>query len=143
MPENNTPLVIFAEDDNEDWILVEETLQECASFCCAERVRDGLELMERLRDAEKKTPDVILMDLKMPRKDGIEALAEIRSDKSLRHIPVIIMTTSKTESDVVQSYTTGANSYVVKPVTFEAMHKVLKDLHYYWGTVVKLPGMHD
>lgn len=136
---NNKPLVIFAEDDNEDWMLIDDTLQQCNDKCQIERVRDGVELLKRLRDPSFKLPDVILMDLKMPKKDGIEALGDIRKDLKLRHIPVIIMTTSSTESDIVRSYTEGANSYVVKPVTFEAMKIILLKLHDYWTNVVTLP----
>ena len=133
------PLVIFAEDDNEDWMLIEDTLQQCSGSCTVERVRDGVDLMIRLLDPAQQKPDVILMDLKMPKKDGIEALGDIKRNPQLKHIPVIIMTTSKTESDIMRSYMTGANSYVVKPVTFDAMKTVLMDIHHYWGSVVKLP----
>jgi len=136
---SDKPLVIFAEDDNEDWMLIDDTLQQCSDKCQIERVYDGVELLERLHNPAFKSPDVILMDLKMPKKDGIEALEDIRQDKSLKHIPVIMMTTSNTESDIVRSYTKGANSYIVKPVTFEAMKTVLLGLHEYWTNVVTLP----
>ena len=135
----NNPLVIFAEDDNEDWMLIDDTIQQCEEKCRIERVTNGVELLARLRDLSAGLPDVILMDLKMPKKDGIEALAEIRQDVALKHIPVIMMTTSNTESDVIKSYTTGANSYIVKPVTFEAMKIVLVGLHYYWSNIATLP----
>ena len=134
------PLVIFAEDDNDDWMLIDDTIQQCSSKCQIERVTDGVDLLKRLRDTSARLPDVVLMDLKMPKKDGIETLAEIRQDLKLKHIPVIMMTTSNTESDIVKSYTTGANSYVVKPVTFDAMRDVLVNLHHYWANVVVTPS---
>jgi len=133
-------LVIFAEDDNEDWMLIDETLQLCSENCVFERVHNGVELLNRLRDTSLNLPDVIMMDLKMPKKDGVETLTDIRQDDNLKHIPVIIMTTSKTESDIMRSYITGANSYVVKPVTFDAMRSVLLDIHHYWANVVTTPS---
>ena len=75
----------------------------------------------------------------MPKLDGAEALKEIRRDARLRHIPIVMMTTSQLEADIFRAYFEGANSYVIKPVTFELMAKALKDLHYYWTEVVKLP----
>lgn len=133
------PLVLFAEDDNEDWMLVEDAFETC-STPHIERVRDGEELLERLRDEEKPLPHIIMLDLKMPRMDGPEVLEVIRNDPRFKHIPVIIMTTSKLESDIVRSYTAGASSYVVKPITFEAMKRAMSDLHYYWTQVVEVPG---
>jgi len=134
------PLLIFAEDDNEDWILVEDTLKECEDQCSVERVEDGEELLARLEDDTKPTPSLVMLDLKMPRMDGSEALQAIRASKRLRHIPVVIMTTSRTEADIFSAYSKGANSYVLKPVTFEAMKEVLKELHHYWLSVVALPN---
>ncbi len=131
-------LILFAEDDNEDWMLIQAAFKDCA-IPHIERVRDGEELLERLSDPEKTLPHIIMLDLKMPRMDGPEVLVEIRDDERFKHIPVIMMTTSELESDIVRSYTAGASSYVVKPVTFDAMRQVMKDLHYYWTHVSVVP----
>jgi len=130
------PLLLFAEDDDEDWLLIKDTFDACQSSNRLERVKDGVELMRRLRDSAKEPPSLILLDLKMPMKNGHEALAEIRADDSLRHIPVVIMTASKSEADIFASYYNGANSYIAKPV--EEDH--LRTMRRYWGDVVKLPA---
>lgn len=134
------PLVIFAEDDDLDWLLVEETLDQCHGVYEIERVKNGEELLDRLENTSKRRPSLIMLDLRMPRIDGIEALESIKNNAKLRHIPVIMMTTSKLESDIMSAYAKGANSYVVKPVKFEDMNKALKDLHHYWTKVVTLPS---
>ena len=129
------PLLLFAEDDDEDWLLIRDTFEECRSLNRLERVRDGVELMARLRDPTMEPPSLILLDLKMPLKNGHEALEEIRADESLRHIPVVIMTASKSEADIFRSYYNGANSYIAKPVE-EGNLRMMKT---YWADVVKLP----
>jgi two-component system response regulator len=131
------PLVLFAEDDDEDWLLIEEALADCEAPLQVERVCDGVALMARL--AQQPDPALVMLDLRMPKKDGAEVLREIRQDPRLRHLPVVVMTTSKLDSDIFQSYWEGANSYVVKPVTFDLMAKALHDLHHYWTKVVQLP----
>jgi CheY-like chemotaxis protein len=106
-------------------------------------VNDGEELMQYLRGEGKyagaRMPDLLLLDLNMPRKDGREALAEIRADPRLRGLPVVVLTTSSAEEDIVRSYDLGANSYVQKPVTFAKMVEVVKTIGKYWLGVVKLP----
>lgn len=136
------PLVLFAEDDNEDWMLVQDAFEGCP-LPHIERVKDGEELLERLQDSTQALPHVIMLDLKMPRMDGPEVLEVIKNDPRFKHIPIIVMTTSKLESDIVRSYTAGASSYVVKPVTFEAMRKAMSDLHYYWTQVVEVPRCNE
>jgi CheY-like chemotaxis protein len=131
------PLVLFAEDDDEDWLLIEEALQDCEAPLQVERVRDGVALMERLRRGPD--PALVMLDLRMPKKDGTEVLREIRQDADLRFLPVVIMTTSGRDLDIFQAYFEGANSYVVKPVTFDLMAKALRELHKYWTEVVQLP----
>lgn len=134
------PLVVWAEDDNEDWLLISDVLEEdCKAKLRYERVKDGEELLERLRDKTKPLPHLVMMDLKMPRMDGAEALQEIRSDPELKAIPVIILTTSSLESDIFRSYHKGANSYLVKPVRFPEMATALKSVHRYWTQTVSLP----
>ena len=129
------PLLLFAEDDDEDWMLIEDTFAECHSPNRLERVKDGVELLERLRDTSKEQPSLVLLDLKMPLKNGHEALEEIRADEALRHIPVVIMTSSRSEADIYRSYYSGANSYIAKPV----QEKHLKSMRRYWMDVVSLP----
>lgn len=139
----HNPLVLFAEDDDEDWLLVEDALADSQLPAEVERVKDGQTLLARLRDLKLREPDLIMLDLKMPRMDGGTALREIRKDHALRHMPVVVMTTSQLEADIFNSYYEGANTYVVKPVTFDAMSKVLQDLHYYWIRVARLPKKVD
>lgn len=128
-------LFLFAEDDDEDWILIQDTFEGSEFKPRVERVRDGVALMARLRAAGAELPDLILLDLKMPLKDGHEALAEIRADNALRHIPVVIMTASRSESDILRSYSQGANSYIAKPVA----QGQFKTMSTYWSEVVHLP----
>lgn len=135
-----TPLVLFAEDDDEDWILISDVLEEeCKAKLKYERVKDGEALMERLRDTTKPLPHLVMLDLKMPRKDGAESLAEIRAEPGLRHLPVIILTTSSLEADIFKAYHGGASSYLVKPVRFPEMAAALKAVHQYWTGVVTIP----
>lgn len=134
------PLVVFAEDDDEDWILVEEVLTDsCKGKVEYERVKDGAALLQRLRDESKPPVHLVMLDLKMPRMDGIEALKEIRAEN--RGLPVVVMTTSKLDADISGAYKNGANSYVCKPVSFPAMQGVLSSLYHYWTQVVELPGV--
>ncbi len=134
-PLAKVPLLLFAEDDDEDWMLIKDTFDACSSPNRLERVKDGVELLARLRATDKELPQLILLDLKMPLKNGHEALEEIRADDSLRHLPVVIMTASKSEADIFQSYYNGANSYIAKPV--EEDH--LQTMKRYWADVVQLP----
>ena len=85
-------------------------------------------------------PDIILLDLNMPKKDGRQALKEIKTDPQLKDIPVIILTSSKAEADILKTYKLGANSFVTKPVTFESMCEIVKKLGEYWFQIVRLPG---
>lgn len=132
---SNAPLFLFAEDDDEDWMLIEDSFRAYTSPCSFERVKDGEELLGRLRDEDKPAPDLVLLDLKMPRKNGLEALREMRQDQSLRHIPVVVMTSSMSEADIISSYLGGASSYVAKPVSDDKMRLVKK----YWSDAVELP----
>lgn len=110
-------------------------------------VEDGVELMDYLKRREPfadpdsaPRPDIILLDLNMPRKSGREALREIKADPELRDIPVIVLTTSKAHEDIARSYAEGAASFITKPVTFESMCEVMKTLGEYWFQIVRLPG---
>ena len=138
--------ILMADDDADDRLLARDALIESRLVNDLYLVADGQELMDYLRRQGKyedpstsPRPGVILLDLNMPRKDGFEALAEIRSDPSLRQIPVVILTTSKTEEDIYRGYDLGANSFVTKPVTFEGLVEAMKALGQYWFEIVELP----
>ena len=110
-------------------------------------MEDGEELLDYLRrrgkyadPKESPRPGLVLLDLNMPRKDGREALREIKSDPKLRDIPVVVLTTSKAEEDIARSYNLGVNSYITKPVKFSALVEVMKALGKYWFEIVELPG---
>ena len=132
--ENEVHLLI-AEDDNEDWMLIEESLETCSGVRW-ERVRNGQELLDRLQE---KIPHMILLDLRMPRRDGFWALREIRSDPKLRHIPVTILTASEDEKDIVRSYTEGANAYLTKPPSFDEMHRLISKNYEFWMKTARIP----
>jgi CheY-like chemotaxis protein len=125
-------LLLFAEDDNEDWMLIEEVLEECPSMVRYERVLDGEALIDRLKDAEQPRPDLVMLDLRMPRRDGFWALQKMQADDDLKILPVTVMTTSRTEVDVLKSYATGANAYIVKPPTFDELQRIFKVSRDFW-----------
>lgn len=136
----NRPLrVLFAEDDDEDWFLITDLIRECpfGVHMDLDRVKDGQQLLDRLRDRRVAHPDLVLLDIKMPRKDGLETLKDIRGDEELKAIPVIILTTSDAESDILRSFKAGANSYVVKPAA--GVGDLLNALRYYWTKVSRIP----
>src|SRR5688500_12364994 len=148
MAETNSQIVILmADDDEDDRLLAADALKEARLANPIYFVKDGEELMDYLhmrgeysagaRPAPR--PGLILLDLNMPRKDGREALGEIKADKNLRHIPMVILTTSRDEKDVFLGYDLGANSVIVKPVTFEGLVEVIKTLGVYWFEIVTLP----
>ncbi|HKB89719.1 MAG TPA: response regulator [Opitutaceae bacterium] len=136
----------MAEDDPDDRLLAAEAFAESRLHNGFLTVENGLELLQYLRhegiygDVRKyPRPGLILLDLNMPKMDGRQALKEIRSDPMLRTIPVVVMTTSKAQEDIVRSYELGVNSFITKPVSFEGMVTVLKDLGRYWFEIVELP----
>lgn len=138
--------ILMADDDPDDRLLTEQALQESRLANPVFFVEDGEELMDYLYRRGKFSephaaprPGLILLDLNMPRKDGREALAEIKSDPSLRSIPVVVLTTSKADEDVLRSYNLGASSYITKPVTFDALVEVVGALGRYWFELVELP----
>jgi CheY-like chemotaxis protein len=138
--------ILMADDDEEDCLMAKEALRECRIVNDLRFVHDGEELMEYLRrrgpHADAPRPGLILLDLNMPRMDGREALKEIKSDPELRVIPVIVLTTSKAEEDIVRSYQLNANSFITKPVTFGGLVDVMRDLGRYWLEIVDLPAAH-
>ncbi|MBE9035811.1 response regulator [aff. Roholtiella sp. LEGE 12411] len=141
-----TVTILMADDDEDDSMLVSEALAESQLPIEAYIVRNGEELMDFLynrgRYVDKSSaprPDLILLDLNMPKKDGIEALRDIKNDPKLRRIPVVVLTTSGAQEDIDNAYDLGANSFIIKPVTFDSFVDVMKTLEKYWFEIVKLP----
>ena len=147
MKGHRTPVIILmADDDEDDYMLAREALLESRLTNELHFVRDGEELMDYLyrrgKYAQKSNsprPGLILLDLNMPKKDGREALTEIKSDPNLRQIPVVVLTTSKAQDDIYEIYDLGANSFITKPVTFSSLVEVMKTLGKYWFEIVELP----
>ncbi len=138
--------ILMADDDEDDRLLAREAFIEGRlrnELCFAE---DGEDLMDYLFRRGKYAgtniprPDIILLDLNMPRKDGREALKEIKSDPNLRSIPVIVLTTSKSDEDIVKSYDLGVNSFIKKPVKFDLLVDVIRSIGKYWLEIVELPA---
>jgi CheY-like chemotaxis protein len=139
----------MADDDEDDRVLTADALKRSRLINDVRFVVDGDDLMQYLRGTgayatggvPSPRPGLILLDLNMPKKDGREALAEIKSDPVLRSIPVVVLTTSKAEEDIVRTYDLGVNSFVSKPVSFEELAAVMRTLACYWFDLVELP--HD
>jgi CheY-like chemotaxis protein len=139
------PLEILLVDDNPaDVRLAQEALREGGLTNHLSVVTDGEEAMAFLRREGAFTraprPDIVLLDLNLPRKDGREVLSEVKSDEVLRRIPVVVLTTSKAEEDVLRSYELHANCYITKPVRLDAFVDVLRQLEGFWSEVVRLPA---
>lgn len=136
-------IILMADDDADDRILAKEALEESRVLNDLHFVEDGEQLMEFLKRrgefADAPRPGLILLDLNMPKKDGREALKEIKEDPELRRIPVVVMTTSKAEEDIFRSYDLGASSFITKPVTFERLVELMRTLGQYWVEFVELP----
>lgn len=139
-------VILIADDDAEDRMLLKEALEENRLKNTIQFVENGEELMDylyhkgRFADIEKySTPGLILLDLNMPKKDGREALKEIKEDSHLRLIPVVVLTTSKAEEDILNTYDLGVSSYITKPVTFGSLVDTMKKLTQYWFEIVELP----
>ena len=138
--------ILLADDDPDDRQLTRDAFAENRLANVLNTVDDGEELLEYLqrrgRYADKRDeplPGLILLDLNMPRKDGREALKEIKADATLRRIPIVVLTTSKAEEDILRTYDLGVNSYITKPVTFKSLVELIKVLGRYWFEVVELP----
>jgi CheY-like chemotaxis protein len=136
----------MADDDADDRLMTQEAFDEAKLANDLRFVEDGQELMDYLHKkgeyaepADAPRPGLILLDLNMPKKDGREALKEIKADPSLKQIPIVVMTTSKAEQDIYSSYDLGVNSFITKPVSFEGMVFVITTLGQYWFQIVKLP----
>jgi two-component system response regulator len=139
--------ILLADDDPDDRRLTQDALAESRLANDLRCVEDGQELLDYLRrdgrfggpDAAPR-PGLILLDLNMPRMDGREALEAIKADPGLRSIPIVVLTTSKSEEDVFRSYDLGVNSFITKPVSFQGLVEVVRVLGHYWFEIVELPG---
>jgi CheY-like chemotaxis protein len=138
-----TFIILLVEDNPADIRLVEEAFKESEINTELRVVKDGVEAMEFLRHGENyedsPVPDLILLDLNLPRKDGREVLKEIKSDKDLKLIPVVILTTSSSQEDIYETYAHHANSYIVKPANVGRFIETMKNLEDYWFKMLKLP----
>jgi len=142
--ERNEPIdILLVEDNPGDERLTREALKEGKVYSNLHWVKDGVEAMEFLRRQGKyqdvPRPDIILLDLNLPKKDGREVLQDIKNDDTLKRIPVVVLTTSKAEEDVLRTYNLHANCYVTKPVDLEKFIVVVKSIDVFWLTVVTLP----
>ncbi len=140
--------ILIADDDAEDRMLIRDAFIESRVTNNLQFVEDGEQLMDYLynsgsfSDKEKHPrPGFILLDLNMPRKDGCEALKIIKSDKHLRSIPIVVLTTSKAEKDIMKTYDLGVSSFITKPIRFEGLVEIMKTLNKYWLEIVELPNI--
>jgi CheY-like chemotaxis protein len=131
--------ILLVEDNPGDVRLTIEALRESKVRNNLQVARDGVEAMQLLRSESSLRPDLILLDLNLPRKDGREVLAEIKADPQLHTIPVVILTTSRAEQDVLRSYELQANCYITKPVDLEQFITVVRTIEDFWLTIVTLP----
>jgi CheY-like chemotaxis protein len=144
---NSDPIsILMAEDDPNDRLLTQEALSESQAVVEIDFVADGLELLQLLRcegryaeRAGVPLPGIILLDLNMPRMDGREALTRLKTDPQLKHIPVVILTNSKDDDDIMHAYELGASSYVLKPAGFHELVTLMDEICRYWFRVVELP----
>ena len=139
--------ILYADDDPEDRMLLRDAWEESRLANELHCVEDGEELMDYLRRQGKYAalagsplPGMVLLDLNMPKKDGREALQEIKADPRLRLIPTVVLTTSKAEEDIFRAYDLGVNSFIVKPVTFQSLVELTLALSKYWFEIVELPA---
>jgi CheY-like chemotaxis protein len=147
MHESGRPItILLADDDEDDRLMTRDALRDARLHNDLRFCTDGVDLLDYLHrrgghaapDASPR-PGLILLDLNMPRMDGREALAEIKKDPELRSIPVVVLTTSKAEEDIVRSYELGVNSFITKPVTFLGLVEVMRVFSRYWMEIVDLP----
>ena len=138
--------ILVAEDDPDDRLMIKDAFDENSVSNPITFVKDGEELMDYLyrRGAfedlkDDSLPGIILLDLNMPKKDGRVALQEIKADEALRRIPVVVLTTSKADEDILRTYGLGVSSFITKPVTFDGLCGVVKTLRHYWFEIVSLP----
>ena len=138
--------IVVADDDADDRMMIKDAFEEAKLGNPVDFVQDGVELMEYLKRegaykhlANQPYPGFILLDLNMPRKDGRTALKEIRESAELHRVPIIILTTSKAEEDIIKTYNLGVNSFICKPVSFDSLVEIVKTVGRYWIEIVALP----
>ena len=135
--------VLLVEDSEADAALVEEALQDSKLKINLHLVQDGVEAINYLRKQGNykavDTPDIIILDLNLPKKDGREVLEEVKGDEDLKRIPVVVLTTSSAEEDIYRSYKLHANCYITKPLDFDQFAKIVTSIENFWFTIVKLP----
>jgi CheY-like chemotaxis protein len=148
--EHSAPTILLVDDDPDDCVLVQDAWSENRLTSRLRVVNDGEQLMDYLRRrgrggdlAGERLPALILLDLNMPKKDGREALREIKTDPDLRGIPIVVLTTSNAEEDIARSYDLGVNSFIIKPSSFGTLVDVVGTLSRYWFGVVALPPSKD
>jgi len=144
---SNNQLIVMADDDADDRLLVADALRDAAFNGELQFVEDGEELVDYLQQRGKfparaaaSLPGLILLDLNMPKKNGKEVLREIKKDPALRHIPVVVFTTSRADMDIAAAYELGANSFVPKPSAYDALVETMRAIQRYWFGVVELPA---
>ena len=136
-----TPIILCVDDDEDDLFFIKDIIESQGHNFEIKEAHNGWDALNYLEQGLKKNefPCLIIMDMNMPRMDGLEALAQIKADPALRRIPVVVLTTSRSEKDIYRSYDLGANSYIGKPVTFSALVEVMRSLGRYWFEIVQLP----
>ena len=146
MPDGSVITILLADDDEDDRLMTRDALRDARLHNDLRFVIDGVDLLDYLKrrgrhsdPASSPRPGLILLDLNMPRMDGREALREIKADPDLRRIPVVVLTTSQAEEDIYRTYDLGANSFITKPVSFEGLVAVMRDIGRYWIEIVELP----
>ncbi|MCH8079535.1 MAG: response regulator [Proteobacteria bacterium] len=146
MSKNNNIVILMADDDEDDQLMARDAFETNRLHNVLYFVKDGIELMDYLRrqgnfsdPSSSPRPGLILLDLNMPLMDGREALKEIKSDPELHSIPIVVLTTSKAEEDIIKTYEYGVNSFITKPVTFQGLVEAIKQTGIYWFEIVELP----
>lgn len=147
MNQKKSVVILIADDDLDDRIMTQEALNDYNVINQVKSVEDGVELIDYLRHngkfnnpIENPRPDLILLDLNMPKIDGREAIKIIKSDPNLRSIPIIVLTTSKSDIDIIKSYDLGVNCFISKPVTFTRFIEVIRTMGKYWFEIVEFPS---
>jgi len=148
MASKDKVVILMADDDEDDLLMTRDAFDLSRLNNQFLFVKDGVELLKYLRNqgdysdpSTSPRPGIILLDLNMPLMDGREALKEIKSDPKLRSIPIIVLTTSKADEDIIKSYDLGVNSFITKPVTFQGLAEVIKQTAIYWFEIVQLPDI--